>query len=244
MCNKSESISKISAALVAFSGDVKGIGKDATNPHFKSQYTSLDHMIDETKPLLTKHGLTVMQFPGGDGEKVTVRTMILHESGEWIESEPLTLKPTKFDPQGAGSAITYARRYSYAAALSLSLGDDDDGNGASAPQMPAQTSQQTRHTQYGGQQQNASQTPTGSQSGYVKMISQAQINFIGKLRTEKRIPEDDYYRIVSEIGKDKTSVKEFSNKEAQEMINFLTNYVAQEYTHPPVKYPDVDDLPF
>lgn len=141
MCNKSESISNLAAALVAFSGEVKSIEKDGKNPHFKSQYTTLDHMIDETKPLLTKNGLTVMQFPGGDGEKVTMRTMILHSSGEWIESEPLTLRPTKNDPQGAGSAITYARRYSYAAALSLSLGDDDDGNEASKPQEYRQTSQ-------------------------------------------------------------------------------------------------------
>lgn len=147
MCNRSESIAKIASALVAFSGEVKAIEKDGNNPHFKSSYATLDNMIDETKPLLKKHGLTVMQFPGGDGEKVTVRTMILHESGEYIESEPLTLKAVKMDPQGAGSAITYARRYSYAAALSLSLGDDDDGNSASqAPQRPVQDSQQqSRH---------------------------------------------------------------------------------------------------
>lgn len=239
MCNKSESISKISAALVAFSGDVKGIGKDATNPHFKSQYTSLDHMIDETKPLLTKHGLTIMQFPGGDGEKVTVRTMILHESGEWIESEPLTLKPTKFDPQGAGSAITYARRYSYAAALSLSLGDDDDGHAASAPQMPAQASQQSRQTQYGGQQQSASQTPTGSQNGYSPNITEAQIKYIYKLKNDKNVLEHDFARMVNEIGKGKTSIKEYTKKEAQEIINLLTNYVVQETSDQAY-----DDLPF
>lgn len=145
MCNKSETITEIAKALVAFSGDVKAIEKDGTNPHFKSSYTTLDHMIDVTKPILQAHGLTVMQFPGGDGEKITMRTMILHESGEWIESEPLTLRPTKNDPQGAGSAITYARRYSYAAALSLSLGDDDDGNAASQQNATqgAQTSRQS-----------------------------------------------------------------------------------------------------
>lgn len=158
MCNKSESISKIAAALVAFSGEVKSIEKDATNPHFKSAYTTLDHMIDETKPLLNKHGLTVMQFPGGDGEKITIRTMILHSSGEWIESEPLTLKAVKMDPQGAGSAITYGRRYSYAAALSLSLGDDDDANSVSHAPQAAQTrqAQPTTHTP-----QSTGQTTTG-----------------------------------------------------------------------------------
>lgn len=133
MIKMSESIKNIAPALVAFQEDVKRIDKDGVNPHFRSTYTTLDNMIDETKPILQKHGLTVMQFPGGDGERVTIRTLILHKSGEWIESEPLTLRPTKQDPQGIGSAITYGRRYSYAAALSLALGDDDDGNAASAP---------------------------------------------------------------------------------------------------------------
>jgi hypothetical protein len=133
VCNKSESISKIAAALVAFSGEIKSIEKDGTNPHFKSSYTTLDHMIDVTKPILHKHGLNVMQFLGGDGERITCKTMVIHESGEWIESDPFTVKAQRTDPQGAGSASTYSRRYSYSATLSLSLGDDDDGNAASQP---------------------------------------------------------------------------------------------------------------
>ena len=176
MCNKSETIGKIAQALVAFSGEVKSIAHDANNPHFKSQYTSLDHMIDETKPLLQKHGLTVMQFPGGDGEKITIRTMILHTSGEWIESEPLTLKAVKIDPQGAGSAITYGRRYSYAAALSLSLGDDDDGNSSSQPpSKPAQTQQprtEQTHQQTSRQQQTSQTAPLNSKSRAINLMNE------------------------------------------------------------------------
>jgi hypothetical protein len=129
--NKSETIGKIASALVAFAGDIRSISKDSTNPHYKSQYTTLDHMIAETKPILHKHGLTILQQAGGDGSIITINTLILHESGEWIETEALTLKPVKIDPQGAGSAITYGRRYAYASALSLSLGDDDDANSVS-----------------------------------------------------------------------------------------------------------------
>lgn len=210
MCSKSETITKIAAALVDFSGEVKSITHDATNPHFKSQYTSLDHMIDETKPILHKHGLTVMQFPGGDGEKITVRTMILHDSGEWIETEPLTLRPVKLDPQGAGSAITYARRYSYAAALSLSLGDDDDGNAASAEQPQKPTSQPA-------QQQRTSQ-PAGN-----KLISQAQINYCQKLKNDKRIDEEDFKRIIEEMS-GQESIKELTMGQASELINLLSNY--------------------
>jgi hypothetical protein len=135
--NRSDTIGNIAAALIAFNGEVKTIAKDGKNPHFKSEYATLDNLIEVTRPILHKHGLAVMQFPCGDGEKITVKTLILHKSGEWIESDPLTIKPVKIDPQGAGSAITYARRYSYAAALSLALGDDDDGNAASHPPKDA-----------------------------------------------------------------------------------------------------------
>ncbi len=219
MCNKSETIGKIALALVAFSGEVRAIEKDGTNPHFKSAYTTLDHMIDETKPLLHKHGLTIMQFPGGDGEKVTVRTMILHDSGEWIESEALTLKAVKLDPQGAGSAITYARRYSYAAALSLSLGDDDDGNGAS--QAPTRT-EQPRQTNNTGQAIVASQAIAGTASG----ISDAQVRYAHKLRTEKHISEDDFKRMIAEHSDGNTEIKQLNKKQASEFINFLNAYNA------------------
>lgn len=216
MCNKSDSISKIAAALVAFSGEVKSIAHDSENLHFRSQYTSLDHMIDETKPILAKHGLTVMQFPGGDGDRITVRTMVIHNSGEWIESEPLILKPVKLDPQGAGSAITYARRYSYAAALSLSLGDDDDGNSVS--QQPGSKSPQNQNR--GASQSN--QTHDNSNSVTSTLISQAQINYCHKLKNEKNITDEDFIRMIEEIsGKD--SLKDMSKKEASEFINLLNN---------------------
>lgn len=55
----------------------------------------------------------------------------MHESGEWLETEPLVMRPVKNDPQGMGSCITYARRYSYSALLSISTDEDDDGHSAS-----------------------------------------------------------------------------------------------------------------
>ena len=57
--------------------------------------------------------------------------MLLHSSGEWIESEPFTLKSQKVDPQGAGSAVTYGRRYSLSAILGVAWDTDDDGQAAS-----------------------------------------------------------------------------------------------------------------
>jgi hypothetical protein len=169
MCNKSESIANLAKALVAFNGEVRIIEKDATNPHFKNQYASLDTIIDEVRPLLAKHGLSMMQFPGGDGEKFTLRSMLLHESGEWIESEPITMRPVKNDPQGIGSCSTYARRYSLSAMLSLNTGEDDDGNGATNPgnQQPPSTSTPSP---------NASTSQAGQSSG--ALASEGQVKML------------------------------------------------------------------
>lgn len=128
--NRSESITELAKALVKFNSEVTKIAKDADNPFFKNNYATLDTIIDEVRPLLSKNGLSIMQIPSGDGQNVTLKTLLIHESGEWLESDELTMKPVKNDPQAVGSCITYARRYSLAAFLSLNTGEDDDGNGA------------------------------------------------------------------------------------------------------------------
>ncbi|MEX0417828.1 ERF family protein [Bacillus sp. C30] len=128
--NRSETIAELAKSLVKFNLEVNKIAKDADNPFFKNNYATLDTIIDEIRPILSKHGLSIMQIPSGDGQNVTLKTLLLHESGEWLESDELTMKPVKNDPQAVGSCITYARRYSLAAFLSLNTGEDDDGNGA------------------------------------------------------------------------------------------------------------------
>jgi hypothetical protein len=195
---------------VAFNGEVKKIEKDGTNPHFKSAYATLDNIIDETRPILHRHGLTVMQFPGGDGEKITVRTMVVHESGEWIESEPLTLKPTKFDPQGSGSAITYARRYSYAAALSLSLGDDDDGNEASK-----------QPHDYHQNSQNASQSRQAPQP--TRTTQPAASASTGQSSAQARV-----YKLREEMGWEWKDLNAFAADVLNREIKFLKNDIKSQ----------------
>lgn len=139
--NKSESIINIAKALSEFQGEVSKINKDAENPFFKSNYATLDTIVDEIRPLLAKNGLSLLQIPSGDGTNVGVKTVLLHTSGEYLEGDDLNMKPAKNDPQGIGSTITYARRYSLSAFLNLNTGDDDDGNhgsgkGGKDPEKP------------------------------------------------------------------------------------------------------------
>lgn len=127
----SESIIELSKALVKFNAKVGKVSKDASNPFFKNKYATIDNIIEEVRPILAEFGLSILQLPSGDGTSVQISTLLIHESGEWLESETLTMKPTKNDPQGMGSAITYARRYSLQSFLTLNTGEDDDGNNAS-----------------------------------------------------------------------------------------------------------------
>lgn len=129
--NRSETISKLASALISFNSEVSKIAKDASNPFHKNKYATLDQIIDEVRPILNKNKLAIMQNVSGEDGAMTVKTLLLHESGEWMESNGTTLKLAKNDPQGAGAGITYARRYDLCAFLSLNTGDDDDGNSAS-----------------------------------------------------------------------------------------------------------------
>ncbi len=131
----SESITKLAKALSDFQREVKNPANTAsakiptkTGKGYSYQYATLPDVLNLVRPLLAKHGLSIVQMPGGNGRDISMTTTLLHESGEWIESEPLTLKADDATAQGAGSAITYARRYSLSAVLGISSEDDDDGN--------------------------------------------------------------------------------------------------------------------
>jgi hypothetical protein len=119
-------------ALVAIQKEMPAIEKDGKNPHFRSEFVTLDNLLAKALPVCNRHGVVVAQFPTVDnfeGSRSTLTTVLIHESGEQLSYVmPLLLdKPT---PQGQGSAITYARRYALAAALGISSEKDDDGNAA------------------------------------------------------------------------------------------------------------------
>jgi hypothetical protein len=125
--NKSESIKEIAGALAKFRADITTLTKDADNPFFKSKYASLDNIIEHIKDPLDVAGLSYTQFPDGGG----LTTILMHaESGEWIEAT-YAVPLQKQDPQGAGSALTYMRRYALGAILGLATEVDDDANSAS-----------------------------------------------------------------------------------------------------------------
>lgn len=124
--NKSQSITELAKALCMAQAEMGGAVKASDNPFFKSSYADLASVIKVVKPAFFKHGLSFVQLPvtseGGKG--VGVSTMLMHNSGEWLESEYL-LPMDKVTPQGAGSAITYARRYALSSLCGIPQVDSD-----------------------------------------------------------------------------------------------------------------------
>lgn len=137
----SDSIKQLSAALLKAQRSITFASKDANNPHFKSKYADLPAVIDAIKPALNDAGIVFLQtFSPSETGFIAVTTRLMHETGEWIE-DTATVPLPKSDPQGYGSAATYARRYSLAAITGL-YQDDDDGNAASNTK-PAQIAKVT-----------------------------------------------------------------------------------------------------
>lgn len=122
----------ISTALVAAQKEFAPALKTNTNPHFRSKYVGLDGCVEAVIDALNNNGIMLMQKNHPNDTGVAVETIFIHESGETISGGVLTVPASKQDPQGYGSALTYARRYSLMAACGIAP-EDDDGNAASAP---------------------------------------------------------------------------------------------------------------
>jgi len=103
--------------------------KSSTNPHFKSRYADLAACVEAVIEGLNSAGIALIQKTSEDLNGVTVETVFIHESGEMLECGKLHVPAAKQDPQGFGSALTYARRYSLMAACGIAP-EDDDGNAA------------------------------------------------------------------------------------------------------------------
>jgi ERF superfamily. len=122
--NRSESIKELATALAKAQGEMGKAIKDANNPFFKSNYADLESCIDASRSALVKNGLSVAQFVTSTNDGLGINTILMHSSGEFIESTCRVLTVKK-DPQGEGSALTYYRRYLYASAIGLVTSDDD-----------------------------------------------------------------------------------------------------------------------
>lgn len=120
----SENIEELSAALCNAQCEMGGAVTDSQNPFFKSKYANLASVIKAIKEPFSRHGLAYTQFPISGIDGVGVVTRLMHRSGQFIEQDYF-LPLSKRDPQAAGSAITYARRYALQSIAGIPTADDD-----------------------------------------------------------------------------------------------------------------------
>jgi len=131
MNDQSPTLGSLALALSKAQAQMKPAVKDKNNPFFKSKYADLSSVWDSIREPLSKNELSVIQTTNIDAERGAVLvTVLAHSSGEWIRSQ-YPINPVKNDPQGFGSAVTYARRYSLAALVGVCTDEDDDGAAAS-----------------------------------------------------------------------------------------------------------------
>ena len=132
--NQSGKLEKLATALAKAQGEIVGARKTSKNPYFKSDYADLFEVLEATRPILSRHGLSIVQTNGGVEVIGTtaflhVGTMLMHTSGQWIRSFiPLPIE-TPINCHKLGSAMTYGRRYGLSAMVGIAQ-MDDDGNAA------------------------------------------------------------------------------------------------------------------
>lgn len=185
--------------------------KTKTGGSYSFDYTDLGGIFDEAKRVFKDNGITVIQnaFTKQDGGPTTVcvETMLLHKSGEWVKSLPLSM-PANQSIQDMGGQITYLKRYSLSAMLGIATEKDDDANGASGYDY-----------QYNKKQSS------GQQSGG-KQATDKQLDTVTNLIKKKvsdKFNEQQLYELLKERIKTDKEMKDWTVDEASRAIKFLTS---------------------
>ncbi len=190
--NRSASVKGLATALLKAQAEMQNPAFDSVNPHFRNKFASLVSVREAVIPVLNKHGLAISQFPICSELHAGIVNVLLHTSGEWLE-ESCLLPLTKNDAQGAGSAITYARRYSLQSIAGVVADEDDDANTASTPRKPAGSNPPSDT----GSKPVAPGGPLTRSDTLRDLCSKAQVNMIDLLAkagctTAEEFSEDDW----------------------------------------------------
>lgn len=194
------------SAFIKFQSEFKGLRADASNPFFKSNYIKLDGILEAVRPLLAKHGLAVIQNAHTTEEGLmAVKTILIHESGQSMETDVMTMRPTKDDPQQRGSVVTYMKRYQLGALVGVCESVDDDGNLATHGKSQPEVKQQTKNE-----------------------ITTNSIKTLHAIRGELGKTEEEFKAGLSTMLKrDIKSIKDITEPEAKNLIKTLSKKVKE-----------------
>ena len=179
--------------------------KNASNPAFRSKYANLEELLAQTRPILAAVELALVQEPVSEDGSIGVHSYLIHKTGETLDFGYYTVPLVKHDAQGAGSALTYTRRYAIAAIFGLAQ-EDDDGNAAAKPQAKREPKAQA--------------APESKPQAAVKAVSEGALKEIHALRDELGIDPDKYLaQLHAAAGHDVTSDAELTEAAAGKLLN-------------------------
>jgi len=167
----SNEIKNISAALVKVTAEVRNATKSSNGYGYK--YAPLDEVLNIVRPVLSKHGLSIIQSQELDKEGgfVTVKTLLLHSSGEFIETEvtsPFENLKGMNSYQSMGACITYLRRYAISSMFGIASEEDTDAN----PQQKKQTLTQKQANSQPQKNQNNQNKPQSLKDLGIEIVKQ------------------------------------------------------------------------
>jgi len=221
--SESDTIGKLATALSVFQGKDISIKKDglAKGEKFSYKYATLDVVWDAARLPLAECGLSVTQIMDISDTDIPFNiliTKLMHSSGEWISGQQI-LKPVQDNPQGMGSAITYAKRYGLCAILGIVADEDDDAN--SATKKPEQKGEKPiKKETVDKVMAERAEPPDKAVDQHIPRITEAQLKKIFATLKEKGIPEEDGKKRIYEMFNVK-STTQLSKDQASKLIEIL-----------------------
>mgnify|MGYP003603533928 FL=1 len=194
----SETKAELFKAFANFKKKLKQPLKDANNPFFKSKYVPLENVVQVVDEAMIDTGLSYTQGIADLEEGyLRVDTIVLHESGEYMVIKGSKVKPVKNDPQSAGSATTYARRYSLSTAFGIASDPDDDGNGAS---QQSKNNQQSKNTQQPKAQPKPELTPEQKVTANIEWVNKNYKPEIELIKSWQSMTPDKALKAIKEYA--------------------------------------------
>lgn len=240
----SESIGQFAAALSKFQAKVQQPKKDAKNPQFNSSYVPFEGIVVAAAPMLGEFGLSYVQDTRVEGEDAVVQTLVMHESGEWIMTSPLSLPAFQmikgggkaFNAQAVGSSLTYAKRYQLGAALGISAEVDDDGNDASKnagrDSKPYTKPAHSSGASSNGAQPSGNTNNRGNSNNSADVATDAQKRGIkGKMSAKGMMPDEAKAMMVEMFGKQSST--ELTKVEASKLMDAIEKWEPAPPEAPP-----------
>lgn len=144
----SKTLTKLLPSLISFHKSLDSIEKSSANPFFKSSYSSIDTILEHIKPILASNGLCLYQaIIDGDEGNLSVKTILFHESGEFLETDSVPFPVEKRNIQSTMSSISYIRRYTINSICNLAFKDEDKDANDVAGTKPYESQQSGTNTE-------------------------------------------------------------------------------------------------